>query len=125
MILVLGFSYYFFIYVKDKQQQLHEMGFRIISKVGENIIAKKDNYIKNAKNIVREGLPDQLEDEKDLMDLVLQKINTKKHNRDIEITNIESWDSSKLPYVPLLTSQPISLEASASVENTITKNAFI
>ena len=125
MILVLGFSYYFFIYVKDKQQQLHEMGFRIISKVGENIIAKKDSYIKNAKNIVREGLPDQLEDEKDLMDSVLQKINTKKHNRDIEIINIESWDTSKLPYFPLLTSQPISLEITDSVVNTISKNAFI
>jgi len=53
LILAVGFAYYFLGYVKVKEANLNERGFRILTLLGENIASKLEVEIKNAGNEIK------------------------------------------------------------------------
>ncbi len=58
LILLAGFSYYYFVFVKNKEVEFHEKAFRIIQKVGTNVQGKYENYVTVTRNAIKavEGL---------------------------------------------------------------------
>ncbi|MEJ2596574.1 MAG: hypothetical protein P8100_15945, partial [bacterium] len=61
LVLLVAFSYYYFVYVQNKEVEFHEKAFRIIQKVGNNVQGKYENYVTVTRNAIKavEGLSDR------------------------------------------------------------------
>ena len=81
VILALGFVIYFFVYVKGQEESLNTRGFRILSKLGDNIAILGDTRIKNVKNNLRSRFIAKY-------DAIKWKQNGKKYNIELNIDGI-------------------------------------
>ncbi len=93
-----GFAYYFFGYVKVKEDSLNEMGFRVLSRLGTNIVSKKENVIKNAKNIMRKELND-LADNGGNRKFNANQVNSNSQNKDVHFIEAQEIASINYPLV--------------------------
>jgi archaellum component FlaF (FlaF/FlaG flagellin family) len=94
VILGSGFAYYFFGYVKVKEANLNEMGFRVLSRLGTNIVSKKENFVKNAKNIIRVELKKNSEVTVDSVNSIIRR---KEVNKDIRFTQLRQEQTGNKP----------------------------
>lgn len=97
LLVVTAFSYYYFGYVKEQENHLHEMGFRVLSRLGNNIIAKKKNVIKNAKNVVNTSLRKNLKPEIQTGDL-----NANSKNKEVSFTSISTFSNDDNRSFPII-----------------------
>jgi hypothetical protein len=86
LVITAGFALYFFVYVANNAQYLHERAFRVLAQVSQNLDDKHATVLSNARNEIR-----QRAKEKDLKNKYLKARN----NAELEFTQIQDYASSR------------------------------
>jgi len=86
LVITAGFALYFFVYVENNAQYLHERAFRVLAQVSQNLDDKHATVLSNARNEIR-----QRAKEKDLKNTYLKA----KNNAELEFTQIQDYAFSR------------------------------
>ena len=105
-IVLLALCLYFFVYVVNKEAQVNERNFRILSRTTRNLSAKVEEYTSNhvAKNIIKGSLHRILEnndsefcqnDKDDISNCIARLLGRETKGIAIENLSLENWDYTK------------------------------
>ncbi|MEL7531958.1 MAG: hypothetical protein AAFN10_11645 [Bacteroidota bacterium] len=79
-ILLLAGAGYYYIYVQNREAYLHQRHFRVLERIGENMVALNETYLSNAKANGAQSLNDLKQQVRELVNEEINRVNQARKN---------------------------------------------